>query len=133
MKSKLGVILLGILVFLLGGIAGAVSHCLYREQVKPETGARKTIPRVEDVVEGMARTLKLDTQQKAQVNGIITESRNSYRKLWRQFRPEYEKIVQSSDDRIRALLREDQKPLFETYLKKLKPKQTATTKPASAK
>jgi hypothetical protein len=133
MRSKLGVILLGILVFLLGGIAGAVSHYLYCEQAKAKAPALKTIPRVEDVVERMARTLKLDAQQKAQVNGIITESRNNYRELWRQFRPQYEKIVRNSDDQIRALLRDDQKPLFEEYLKMLKSLQTTATKPASAK
>jgi uncharacterized membrane protein len=133
MKSKLGVILLGILVFLLGGVAGAVSHYLYCDQVKAKASGPKTIPRVEDVAEGMARILKLNAQQKAEVNVIITESRNSYRELWRQFRPQYEKIVQNSDDRIRAILRDDQKPLFEEYLKKIKSKQATASKSASAK
>ncbi|HTY64866.1 MAG TPA: hypothetical protein VMG30_21635 [Acidobacteriota bacterium] len=133
MKSKLGVILLGILVFLLGGIAGAVSHYLYCEQVKAKPSAPKTIPRVEDVVDGMAKILKLDERQKAEVNVIITETRDSYLGLWQQFKPQYQKIVQNSDDRIRAILRDDQKPLFEEYLKKIKSKQANAAKPASAK
>jgi hypothetical protein len=131
MKSKLGVILLGILVFLLGGIAGAVSRYLYCEQMK--TSAPKTIPRVEDVVERMARILNLDAQQKTDVKVIIGESRNRYRELSRQFRPQYEKIVQESDNRIRALLRDDQKPLFEEFIKKFKAPPVAAPKPASAK
>jgi uncharacterized membrane protein len=131
MKSKLGVILLGILVFLLGGIAGAVSHYIYGEHVK--ASVPKTIPRVEDVVEGMARVLKLDAQQKAAVKVIIGESRNSYRELSRQFRPQYEKIVQDSDNRIRALLRDDQKPLFEEFLKKIKSMPAVSPRSASAK
>ena len=129
MKSKLGVILLGILVFLLGGIAGAVSRYLYCERVK--TSVPKTIPRVEDVVERMAGVLKLDAQQKIEVKVIIGESRNRYRELSRQFRPQYEKIVQESDNRIRALLRDNQKPLFEEFLKKYKA--PAAPKSTSAK
>lgn len=129
MKSKLGVILLGILVFLLGGIAGAVSRYLYCERVK--ASVPKTIPRVEDVVERMAGILKLDAQQKIEVKVIIGESRNRYRELSRQFRPQYEKIVQESDNRIRALLRDNQKPLFEEFIKKYKA--PAAPKSASAK
>jgi uncharacterized membrane protein len=129
MKSKLGVILLGILVFLLGGIAGAVSRYLYCERVK--ASVPKTIPRVEDVVERMAGILKLDAQQKIEIKVIIGESRNRYRELSRQFRPQYEKIVQESDNRIRALLRDNQKPLFEEFLKKYKA--PAAPKSTSAK
>ena len=126
MKSKLGVVLLGILVFFLGGIAGAVSHYLYCEHAKAKASAPRSIPRVEDVVENLAQVLKLDAQQKSEVKVIIGESRNRYRELWRQFRPRYEQIVQDSDNRIRALLGDAQKPLFEEYLKKIKSKQTAT-------
>jgi hypothetical protein len=131
MKSKLGVILLGILVFLLGGIAGAVSRYLYYEHIK--ASAPKTIPRVEDVVERMARILNLDAQQKTEIKVIIGESRNRYRELSRQFRPQYEKIVQESNNQIRALLRDDQKPLFEEFIKKIKAASAVSSKPASAK
>lgn len=133
MKSKFAVISLGMLVFLLGGIAGAISYYLYCEQSKAQVSGARTIPRVEDVVEGMAKVLKLDVPQKAEVKVIISESRNRYRGLWKQFRPQYEQIVQDSDNRIRALLRNDQKPLFEEYLKKIKSKQTPAAQPASAK
>jgi hypothetical protein len=131
MKSKLSVILLGILVFLLGGIAGAVSRYIYCEHIK--ASVPKTIPRVEDVVERMAHILSLDAQQKIEMKVIIGESRNRYRELSQQFRPQYEKIVQESDNRIRALLRDDQKPLFEEFIKKFKAPPAAAPKPASAK
>jgi hypothetical protein len=131
MKSKLGVVLLGILVFLLGGIAGAVSRYLYCERVKASVS--KTIPRVEDVVERMAGILKLDTQQKIEIKVIIGESRNRYRELSRQFRPQYEKIVQESDNRIRALLRDNQKPLFEEFIKKFKAPPAAAPRSTPAK
>jgi len=133
MSSKWGVILLGILVFLLGGIAGAVSYYLYCESANVKSSVSRTIPRIEDVVEGLAQAMKLDAKQKEDVKVIIGESRNRYRELWRQFRPQYERIVQESDNQIRTLLRDDQKPLFETYLQKIKSKQAAAAKPASAK
>jgi hypothetical protein len=131
MKSKLGVILLGILVFLLGGIAGAVSRYLYCERMK--VSVPKTIPRVEDVVERMAHILNLNAAQKTEIKVIIGESRDHYRELSRQFRPQYEKIVQESDNRIRTLLRDDQKPLFEEFIKKFKAPPATAPKPASAK
>ena len=40
MKSKFGIALLWVLVFLLGGVAGAVSHFLYQEHAKPATNAK---------------------------------------------------------------------------------------------
>jgi hypothetical protein len=133
MKSKLGAIFLGILIFVLGAIAGAVGCYLIRVQANAKASAPKTIPRVEDVVEGMATVLNLDAQQKEAVKVIIGESRTSYRELWQQFRPQYEAIVQDSDNRIRALLREEQKPLFEAYLKKIKSKTSTASKPAATK
>ncbi len=133
MQSKLGVVLLGVSIFLLGGIAGGISHFLYCEKIEAKPAAPRTIRKVEDVAEDMARVLNLDAAQKAQVQGAIAEGRNSYRELWQRFRPQYETIVQESDNRIRSLLREDQKPLFEEYLRKIKSKPSATAKSANAK
>jgi hypothetical protein len=131
MKSKLGVTLLGVLVFLLGGVAGATSYYLYCEHLK--ASSPKTIPKVDDVVEWMARELKLDAKQKAEVKVIITEVRGRYRTLWQEFRPRYDLLRKESDDRINTLLREDQKPLFEEFLKKLRSATPASSQPAAAK
>jgi hypothetical protein len=131
MKSRLGVALLGVLIFLLGGVAGATSYYLYCEH--PKASAPKTIPKVDDVVEWMARELKLDAQQKADVKVIITDIRGRYRALWQEFRPRYELLRKESDDRINSLLREDQKPLFEEFLKKLRSSAPSSSKPEAAK
>ena len=133
MKSKLGVVLLAVLIFLLGGIAGGICHFLYCEKIETKPAAPRTIRKVEDVAEDMARVLNLDAAQKAQVQAAIAEGRNGYRELWKQFRPQYEAIEQESDNRIRSLLREDQKPLFEEYLRKIKSKPSTTAKSANAK
>ena len=118
MKSKASIALLGILVFVLGGVAGAVGYYLYCEHQK--ASIPKTIPKVDDVVEWMGREIKLDTQQKAAVKIIISDTRSKYRNLWQEFRPRYEVLRKESDERINALLRADQKPLFETFLRKLR-------------
>jgi uncharacterized membrane protein len=131
MRSRLSIVLLGILVFLLGGVAGAASYYLYCEHQKASVPT--TIPQIDDVVDWMARELKLDAQQKASVKIIITETRTCYRDLSQEFRPRYEKMRKESDDRINALLRDDQKPLFEEFLAKIKSIRPAAAQPASTK
>jgi hypothetical protein len=131
MKSRLGVTLLGVLVFILGGIAGATSYYLYCEHQK--TSAPKSIPKVDDVVDWMARELKLDAQQKAEVKIIIIDIRGRYRTLWQEFRPRYDLLRKESDDKINSLLREDQKPLFEEFLKKLRSSNPSSSKSANSK
>jgi hypothetical protein len=127
MKSKANVILLGILVFLLGGVAGAVSHYLYRNHVM-QTYLKN--PRRFDVIDGMAKELKLDPKQKENIKIIIGESRRRVITLNKEFRPQYEAINKnfmpqfevirkSSDQRIRDILRPDQQVLFENFLRKI--------------
>ena len=118
MKSKVNVILLGILIFLLGNVAGAVSLHLYREHVKQ--AALKAGPPRFDVVETFAKELKLDPQQKQRLRIIFDESRKSYRELGLEFKPKYETIRSDSDQKIKGILRDDQKTLFENFLKKVR-------------
>ncbi len=124
MKSKLSAVLLGILIFLLGGVAGAAGYYLYCEHIR---GIVPNVSKVDDVVEDMAKELHLDAQQKAAVKVIITEIRTRYRALAQQFRPQWEELRKESDDRINALLREDQKPRFEEYLKRYRTPSSSRT------
>jgi len=130
MKSRLNIALLGILVFLLGGVAGAASYYLYCEHLRT---AVSTIPTIEDVVDGMAQELQLDAQQKESVKIIISEIRNRYRSLSLEFRPRWEELRKESDDRINALLRDDQKPRFEKFLERYKSATPVSSRPASSK
>lgn len=129
MKSKTNITLLAILIFILGGVAGAAGYYLYCDKAKSSATA---IPKVEDVAELMARELALDAQQKAAVKVIIAEVRERYRSLSQEFRPRYESLRKESDDRINALLRPEQKPLFEKFLQKIKSKTLASSKTASS-
>jgi hypothetical protein len=121
---------MGILIFLLGGVAGATGYYIYCEHIRTTVPA---IPKVEDVVEGMAKELQLDAQQKAAIKVIISDIRNRYRALSQEFRPRWEELRRESDDRINALLREDQKPRFEEFLKRYKTAAPASSKSASSK
>jgi hypothetical protein len=116
MKSKVNVILLGILIFLLGGVAGAVSHYLYRDHVK--RAALKASPPRFDVAEAFAKELKLDSLQKQSLRIIIDESRKRYRELGLEFKPRWESLRNDSDQKIKNILRDEQKVLFENFLKK---------------
>jgi hypothetical protein len=138
MKSKVSVILLGILVFLLGSVAGVVGHYLYREHVRQ--ALLKAAPPRFDFVEGMAKELKLNSTQKESLKIIVADIRKRTMNLNKEFRPKYdainkefmpkyetvnkdfmpqfEVIRKDSDQRIKALLRDDQKSLFENFLRK---------------
>jgi len=129
MKSKLNFLLLGILIFALGGVAGAVSFYIYREHNKPPAAAKPAAaPR--DLVEGMARELNLDAQQKEKLRVIFGQGRKRFQALNEEFRPLYEnvnsqfkpqweKIRDEIDDQVRTILRPDQKAHFEEFLKKV--------------
>ena len=127
MKSKLGIALLAILIFLLGGVAGGAGYYLYCEHLKTKVA---TYPKVDDVLEWMAKELKLDAQQKVAVRANIVYVREQYRALSQEFRPRYDALRKESDDRMNALLREDQKPLFEKFLEKIKTIRPAAAQPA---
>ena len=128
MKSKLSVASLWILVFVLGGVSGAVSHYLYREHMKTPTPAGP--PRSRDIVEGMARELNLDPQQRESLKAIFGQTRQQvhtlnqqfkpqYEALNQQYRPQFEAIRDETDEKIRQILRADQKSRFEAFLKKI--------------
>ena len=128
MKSKLNVLLLGILIFALGGLAGAVSFSIYREHNRAPAAKAASLPR--DIVEDMAQELSLDAQQKEKLRVIFGESRKRFHGLNEQFRPLYEnlnsqympqweKVRDETDDQVRKMLRPDQKAHFEEFLKKV--------------
>ena len=114
MKSRTSVALLWVLVFILGGITGAVTHYLLKDRVAAAVPGIQRPPR--DVVEGLARDLDLDVEQKRIIKTIIGQSAERYRVLAQQFRPQYEAIRSETDQRIKETLRGDQKERFERFL-----------------
>jgi hypothetical protein len=118
MKSKVYVTLLVILIFLLGVVAGSVGTHLYRDHLK-RVALKTGKPRF-DYVEELAKELKLEPQQKQSLRLIMDESRKYYRELGLEFKPKFEAITNDSNQRIKGILRDDQKMLFEEFLAKMR-------------
>jgi Spy/CpxP family protein refolding chaperone len=119
MKSKTSAALLLVAIFVLGGVAGGVSHYLYENHFVSNPPPRPRVPNSHDIVEEMAQHLKLDAQQKEQLKAIVQQSRDHYRVLSRQFQPQYEKIRGETNEAIREILRPDQRKQYEATLEKM--------------
>jgi Spy/CpxP family protein refolding chaperone len=79
----------------------------------------RPVPGRHDIVEQMSQSLKLDAQQKEKLKAIIQQSGERYSALSTQFRPQYDRIRAETNEAIRAVLRPDQRKLFEETLEKL--------------
>jgi hypothetical protein len=117
MKSKLVIVSSWVIVFLLGAVAGAVGHYLYREPLKP---AAVPMPPAKPgaILDRMANMLQLDAQQKETLKSIFAESRQKYRALGQQYRPQWEAIRDETDEQIKQILRTEQRARYEEFLKK---------------
>jgi hypothetical protein len=119
--------LLWVVIFVLGGIAGWIGHCLYRHdkstvQAKPSNKDQE----FQKIIDTMTRELKLDIQQQNLLKEIFNDSRMKYRTLSKQFRHQYEAIRDASDDKIRAMLHPDQKIRFEELLRPYRPQKSSS-------
>lgn len=115
MKSKVGIALSWIVVFFLGGIAGAVSHYIYQQRLKPQAIRPMTPPKPDAIIDGMARELNMDDQQKEQLKSIFEQSRQRY---W-GIRQQYRILRKETNEQIKQILHPAQKAKFEEFLKKV--------------
>jgi len=143
MKSKLGILSLWILVFLLGGVAGAVSHYLYVRKDLKKVTVTPSPPKRRDIQEGLARVLDLDAQQKEELKTIFAKSLTQFRALNKEYGPKWEavrkpfdeevlRIRKEFDEEVKKTLRPDQRAKFEQFLKKVysQPTTPRTAQPA---
>jgi uncharacterized membrane protein len=119
MKTKTSATLVLLLTFLLGGITGALGFYLYARRAGTVAGREGGRPSSHHLVEELAQALALDASQKAKLEAIVAESRERFRTLSQQVRPQYEEIRHQTRDRIRQVLREDQKPHLDEFFKEL--------------
>jgi len=120
MKSKTTASLLLFLTFLLGSAAGAVVSYLYLNQTSAAESLGSSRSRSRDSTEELARALGLEGEQKDQLRAVIRESRNRYRDLSHQFRPQYDVIRQETNESIRSILRPDQLTRFDEMLQEIR-------------
>jgi hypothetical protein len=118
MNRKAGAVLILVMTFILGGLAGGALYYIYRNQVTPATVKEiQTARPPGDIVEDMAKQLKLDDGQKQEMKRIFELSRERYRSLSHQFRPQYDALRKETDDQIRGILRENQVAIYDQLLK----------------
>jgi len=135
MKSRLVIVLLWCLIFILGGAAGWFGNCVYcgaKTVQPPETPKDSRLKKDTDkdgelqkIIADLVRELRLDAEQQESLKSIFYETRLKYQELNKEFRPRYKMIRDESDDRIREILRDDQKERFEELLKPLRSQKSA--------
>jgi Spy/CpxP family protein refolding chaperone len=119
MKSRTNATLLLIVTFLMGSAAGAVSYRLYQNHLSPGQRSSSPAPNPHQVTGVMAKYLNMDDAQKDKLKAIVTASRDRYRTLSQQFRPQYDEIRNETHQQIRRILRPDQLGKFDEFLKEM--------------
>jgi len=111
-----------ILVFLLGVLTGAlVTYKVYQHRLE---GIMKGEPKTmsEFIVRRLDRELDLDAKQLEQLRAIVEETHAEMKRVRRQFRPQIEEILARSQEKIRVLLRPDQREKYEKIITERKKK-----------
>jgi len=117
MRSRTSAALILILTFVMGGIAGGVTHHVYQNHIAASSTKSPSQPSSQRITGVMGTYLDLDDQQKEELKTIISLSRDRYRALSQQFRPQYEVIRNETRQQIRNMLRPDQRARFEEFLR----------------
>ena len=111
-----------ILIFLLGGMAGAfVMHRIDHQKIENIMRGEPGMTR-EFIVTRLNRELSLDTAQLEQLRTIVRETHAEMRNVRKEYRPQIEEILQRSQDRVRAILRPQQLETFNKIIAERKKK-----------
>lgn len=111
-KAIIGVVL----VFVLGAAAGGLitlKMCRHGMWQRPS---------VEAVVHKMDRKLGLDPQQKTQIEAVMRDARQEMQSVREEAKPRIDKIMADTEDKVRAILRPDQRSKYEEMLRHWKEK-----------
>jgi len=109
LNTRLKVLLVLVVVFLLGSITGAALAGLYRSRASADRPERSAHERFEK----MRAELNLSDEQTKAVSTILDETRNEYRSLRAELRPRFDEPRQKARARIRALLTPEQQQKFD--------------------
>jgi hypothetical protein len=117
-KSRFSAALYLFLVFLSGALVGGLSYRLYAvSTVNAITGGPKLSPEEarRRYMENVREKVKLDDRQVEQVNQILDDTRAQFNEIRGKMRAEGQAINNRQIERISAILREDQKPLYAAF------------------
>lgn len=105
-----------LLVFLLGAAGGAlVTHLVNQARLERYlSGGHRMREGV--IVERLTKKLDLDDRQQEQVRAIMHETHDGIRQLRSRIHPQIEALLTVGQDRIKAVLRPDQREKFEKII-----------------
>ena len=101
-----------ILIFLLGGIAGALlMHKTDQHKIESIMHGESGTTR-EFIVTRLNRELSLDAAQLEQLQTIVRETHAEIRNVRKEYRPQIDEVIKRSQDKVRAILRPEQLETF---------------------
>src|SRR5438552_14275374 len=110
--TRLKVLLVLVVVFVLGSITGAALTGLYRSRA----GADRPEKAMHERFDKMRRELNLTDEQTKSFSAILDDTRNEYHSLRAELRPRFEEPRQKARIKIRALLTPDQQQKFDAMV-----------------
>ncbi len=112
-RSRVSAAIYLLLVFLSGALVGSFAYRLYSVNTVTATAQRRPDPVAwrKNYMAEMA-PLNLDEQQKKQLNQILDDTRDEVNAIRSRDREEVQRLTDAQINRIWAMLREDQKPIY---------------------
>ncbi|MBV8732132.1 MAG: hypothetical protein JO336_20180 [Acidobacteriia bacterium] len=117
-KSRFSAAIYLSLVFLSGALVGGLSYRLYAvNTVNAITGGPRPSPEEarKRYIEAIRAKVKLDDQQIQQVDRILDETRSQFDQVRDKMHHEGQAIQNHQVEQITAILRDDQKPLYDAF------------------
>ncbi|HEY7387580.1 MAG TPA: hypothetical protein VH640_03680 [Bryobacteraceae bacterium] len=120
-KSRLSAAIYLSLVFLSGALVGGLSYRLYAVNTVNAVNGSGRPPRLNPeearrrYMDEIRTKVKLDDEQIRQVNTILDETRAQFDQVRRKMNSEGRAIYDLQGEKIAAILRDDQKPLFTAF------------------
>jgi hypothetical protein len=118
LKSKSSALLSLLLVFLSGVLVGGFAYRLYNvsmaagpnngKKLDPEEARKRIVAEMRD-------RIKLDSHQVEQLQQIFDQTRDRFHEMHDKMNAEGQAIHNSQIDKIKAILRADQLPLYEQW------------------
>jgi hypothetical protein len=115
LKSKFSALFSLLLVFLSGVLVGGFAYRFYNVSVvaAPTNGKRPDPEEVrKHIVADMRERLKLDEGQVNQLQQILDQTRDQFHQIHDKMNAEGQAIRNNQSEKIKAMLRDDQQPLF---------------------
>jgi Spy/CpxP family protein refolding chaperone len=118
LKSRFSALLSLLLVFLSGVLVGGFTYRLYNVSVAaaPNSGRRLDPEEArKHIVADMRDHLKLDARQVDQLQQIFDQTRDQFHQIHDKMNAEGQAIHTGQIDKVKAILRADQLPLYEQW------------------